>query len=82
MSRHARQQFSANLEHRCAVRRALLHAGQRRADLPHGVEVDCASWHGCDYPQEPEPFQGKLLQLRVRVFCLFQNGDFGVGVFV
>ena len=42
MGRHARHEFSANLERGCSVCRALLHAGQRQADLPHGVEVNCA----------------------------------------
>jgi hypothetical protein len=35
----------------------------------------------CDYPQEQEPFQGRLLQLRVLGFGLHQDGDVGIGVF-
>jgi hypothetical protein len=60
--RHARQEFPSNLERGRAVCRAFLHAGQRQADLPYRVEVDGASWHGCDYPQEREPFQSLLLR--------------------
>jgi len=35
----------------------------------------------CDYRQEQEPFQGRLLQLRVLGFGLLQDWDVGVGVF-
>src|SRR5215469_2863383 len=42
MRRHACQQFPANLERGCSVCRALLHAGQRQADLPYSIEVNCA----------------------------------------
>ena len=35
----------------------------------------------CDYRQEQEPFQGRLLQLRVFGFGLLQDRDVGVGVF-
>src|ERR1700722_5029344 len=46
MGRHARHEFSANLERGCPVGCARLHAGQRQADLLYGVEVNCASRHG------------------------------------
>jgi hypothetical protein len=39
------QKFSMDLECRLPVRCALLHAGQRKSDIPHSVEVDCASRH-------------------------------------
>ena len=35
----------------------------------------------CDYRQEQEPFQGRLLQLRVLGFGLFQDRDVGIGIF-
>jgi hypothetical protein len=40
-----RHEFSMDLECRGPVRCALLDAGQRKSDIPHGVEVDCASGH-------------------------------------
>lgn len=44
---------------------ALFHTGQRQADFPHSVEVDCAlGMGGSDYRQPQEPFQDRLLQLR------------------
>lgn len=45
ISRHARQESSPNLERGRSVCNALLHARQRQADLPNGVEVDCGTWH-------------------------------------
>jgi hypothetical protein len=39
------QEFSMYLECRLTVRGALLNARQRQSDIPHGVEVDCASGH-------------------------------------
>jgi len=42
MSRQARQEFSVNLQCGWPVRRALLDTGQRQADLPYGVKVNCA----------------------------------------
>jgi hypothetical protein len=35
----------------------------------------------CDYPQEQRTFQDRLLQLRILLFGLLQDGDVGVGVF-
>src|ERR1700722_1337546 len=46
MGRHARHEFSENLERGCPVGCARLHAGQRQADLLYGVEVNCVSRHG------------------------------------
>src|SRR2546429_4624533 len=43
------QEFSTDLERRLPVRGALLHTGQPQPDIPHGVEVDCASGH-CSPP--------------------------------
>jgi hypothetical protein len=48
MRKHTRLKFSMNLERGRPVGCALLHAGQRQADLPYCVEVECASWHEPD----------------------------------
>lgn len=60
MGRHARQEFSANLERRRAVCRARFDTRQRHPDLPDSVEMDSAGWHG-----RVQFIRGKLLPERL-----------------